>query len=107
LIATGEVESNLEILSEVLNTLKVHGFELNLSKCTFLKRRVEFLGYVLSAEGITMSPRHTEAIDKFRKPSNTHEVQRFLGLTNYFRKFIQNYALKAKPLQDIFVKKRK
>jgi len=49
-----------------------------------LKRKIEFLGYVVSAEGITLSPRHTEAIKNYKQPANVTEVQRFLGLTVIF-----------------------
>jgi len=51
-----------------------------------------------------LSAKHTEAIDKFNVPSNVHEVQRFLGLASYFRKFIRNFALKAKPLLELLKK---
>lgn len=48
-----------------------------------------------------MSTRHTEAIKNFPQPSKKVQLQQFLGLTNYFRKFIKNYALIAKPLHSL------
>jgi len=71
---------------------------LTIKKCIFLKIEIEFLGYVISYNKATLSLRHTEAINKFKQPTNVHKVQRFLGLANYFWKFIKNFSLKAKPL---------
>jgi len=69
--------------------------------------QIEFLGYIISAERITLSPRYIEVIKKFKQPRNVQEVQRFLGLCSYFRKFIQDYALKARLLQDLLKKSSK
>jgi len=104
LIPTETVEENLLLVEEVLVTLKRYKFEINYSKCQFLKSKVEFLGYVISQNNITLNTKHTEAINAFKVPSNAHEVQRFLRLASYFRKFIRNFALKAKPLQELLKK---
>jgi len=100
-IATKTVEENLEILKEVLIILKKYELELNLSKCMFLKKEIEFLGYNISEKGISLSAKHVRAILDFPQPTTVKQVQAFLGLTNYFRRFIKDYALKAKPLQDL------
>lgn len=104
LIVTENIDENLLVLEDVLLILRKYGFELNFKKCQFLKMQIEFLGYVVSENGITLSQRHTEAIHNFVQSSNLVEVQRFLGLANYFRKFIKNYALKAGPLQNLLKK---
>lgn len=104
LIPTETVEENLKTLEEVLTLLKRYGFELNYKKCQFLKRKVEFLGYIITSNRITLSPRHTEAVRKFRQSCNVHETQQFLGLASYFRKFVQNFATKAKPLYNLLKK---
>ena len=104
LIATITVGENLDILKETLLLLKCYGLELNYNKCLFLRKSVEYLGYVVSAEGITLSSGHIEAVQKFPTPTKVVEVQRFLGLTNFFRKYIPNYAAKAKPLHDLLKK---
>jgi len=104
LIASASIKENLKTLSEVLVTLKKYQLELNLSKCLFLKREMEYLGYLVSCNGITMSSRHIKAILDFPYPKNIRELQSFLGLTGYFRRFIENYALKAKPLYELLKK---
>ncbi|KMQ90234.1 retrovirus-like pol polyprotein, partial [Lasius niger] len=104
LIPSITVQDNLSVLKEVLLLLKRYNFEVNYNKCMFLKKELEYLGYILSPSGITLSVRHVEAVNNFPKPKKLVELQRFLGLTNYFRKFIKNYAKLAKPLQDLLRK---
>lgn len=69
-----------------------------------LAEKDRFLGYIISNGRISLSPKHTEAIKEFPQPRNVHEVQRFIGLTSYFRKFIKDFALKAKPLYNLLKK---
>lgn len=71
LIASESVEENLITLEEVLLVLKKYRFELNYEKCLFLKTEIEFLGYVISGEGITLSARHTEAIREYHPISTS------------------------------------
>lgn len=101
LIPTNNVKDNLNILYEALVLLKKYDFVINFEKCQFLKNSIEYLGYVISDKGITLSDRHVQAVKSFPPPANTLQVQRFLGLTNYFRKFIPDYASKAKPLHTL------
>lgn len=107
IIATGTVKANLEILRDVFIILKQYSFELNLSKCKFLKKEIEYLGYIVSENKITISERHTSVIKNFPQPGSIREVQQFLGLTNFFRKFIRNYMVKAKPLRALLRKAAK
>jgi len=104
LIPSVTVEQNLRTLREVLCCLKKHRFELNYKKCLFLRKSLEFLGYVISSDGITLSDRHVEAIRAYKQPGNVIEVQRFLGLANYFRRFIKDFSLKARPLHELLRK---
>lgn len=98
LIATRMIEENLTFLFEVLVLLKKYNLELNLSKCAFLQEEIEYLGYNVTKRGITLNDRHVYAIKNFPQPRTVKEVQSFLGSTNYFRRFIKDYALKAAPL---------
>jgi len=104
LIPLKSVDENIQTLKETLILLKRYGFEINYKKCLFLKTKIEFLGYVISHNEASLSPRHTEAINKFKQPTNVHEVQRFLGLLSYFRKFIKDFSLKARPLHNLLRK---
>lgn len=100
LIPSSSIENNLETLYKVLVLFKQYSLELNFKKSLFLRKTIEYLGYIVSASGITLSSRHTDAIKNFPYPTKTVELQRFLGLTNYFRKFIENYAHIAKPFAN-------
>jgi len=81
LIPTTSVQENLDIIKKVLLLFKQHRFEVNYAKCHFLKTTVEYLGYILSPSGITISQRHTDVIQNFPIPKKVIHIQRFLGLT--------------------------
>lgn len=100
LIPSASIQDNLIIIKEVLLLLKRHGFEVNFEKCLFLRRELEYLGYTLSSSRITLSAHHIEAVNNFPRLRKLIEVQRFLGLANYFR-FIKDFARIAKSLQDL------
>lgn len=104
LIPSETIEENLDTLKRTLTLLKQYGFTVNFDKCQFLKESVEYLGYSLSPSGITLSERHVEAVKRFPIPTTVVQVQRFLGLTNYFRKFIYDYASKARALNNLLRK---
>lgn len=104
LIHTDTVQENLEITKQVLTLLKKYQLHVNYKKSKFLRKSIEYLGYIISPQGITLSQRHIDAVRNFPQPSKVVEVQRFIGLTNYFRKFIQDYAVKAKPLYSLLRK---
>jgi hypothetical protein len=94
----------LRILETVLNVLKDNGLTLRLSKCVFLTEEIEYLGHVVSNSTVRPSSRKTQAVKEFPIPTNVHRVRQFLGLTGYFRKFIANYAVRAKPLSYLLQK---
>ena len=76
------------------------------SKCEWAKEKVTFLGHVISAEGKQPDPRNTEKIKNAKIPTNRKEVQSFLGLAGYYRKFIKDYATIARPVQELVRKDR-
>ena len=74
------------------------GLKLKLKKCTFLQREITFLGHVLSDQGVKAHPGKLAAVDKWPVPTSKLQVQQFMGLVNYFRKFIPDLSRKAAPL---------
>ncbi|GFS93568.1 retrovirus-related Pol polyprotein from transposon 17.6 [Trichonephila clavipes] len=85
----------------ILEVASKYGLEMKFKECQFLRRKVEFLGHVVENGTIRPSIEKTIAIKKFPVPTTVKQVQSFLGLTGYFRKFIPAYSQIAKPLNDL------
>ncbi|XP_054721961.1 uncharacterized protein LOC129231620 [Uloborus diversus] len=104
LIPSVDEVDGINKLRKVLQIASEYGLDLNIKKCQFLKREIEFLGHVIKNGKIMPSSCKTSAVQNFPLPKNVKDIQKFLGLTGYFRKFIQHYALIAKPLSDLLRK---
>ncbi|OJT06055.1 Transposon Tf2-12 polyprotein [Trametes pubescens] len=85
----------------VLERLRSAGLFANAKKCTFDQPEVEYLGYILGADGIKMHPSKLETIADWPAPASVKDVQSFLGLTNFYRRFIDNYAQIVLPLNAL------
>lgn len=105
LIIPGQTEEEgIRKLEKVLNRAEEFGLEFNWTKCHFLRTEIQYLGYIICDNEIRPSKEKIKAVINFKKPINIKSVQSFLGLTGYFRKFIRNYSLLAKPLTDLLKK---
>lgn len=100
-IATETFEEHIEILTEVLTLVREYGLELNLVKCKFAYREIEYLGYLVSEKGIRPSDGHIRTIKEYPMPTNAKELLRCLGLFSYFRRFVENFSRRAKPLTQL------
>lgn len=96
LIAIETIEENVAALKEVFSILVENLLELKLQKCSFLKDKIEYLGYVIDKEGIKPNPENLKAVFNSPVPNNIRQLQSFLGLTSYFRRFIENFSIVAK-----------
>ena len=85
-------KEHLEHLEEIFIRLKAAGLKLKLEKCCFFKKHIQYLGHLISAEGIQPLPEKLESITKMPAPKNPKEVKQFLGLVGYYRKFIPRFA---------------
>ena len=101
LIFSHSAEEHVAHLRTVLERLEQHQFYCKLSKCDFFKSSVTFLGHIVSADGVRPDPRKTAAVQGWSVPSGVPELRAFLGLANYFRKFIRAYAAMAAPLTNL------
>ncbi len=95
---------HIEHLREVFELLKKAGMKVKIQKCRFAQKSVEYLGHIVSAEGIKADPKKLLAVRNFSPPKNLNELRSFLGLANYYRRFIANFANLAHALKKKFKK---
>src|SRR5580765_567162 len=101
IVLSNNYEDGLDRLRMVFETASKAGLNINWKKCCFLKRRVEFLGHIIEDGTVRPSERKTEAVKRFAELKNIRQVQVFLGLSGYFRKFIADYSRIARPLSNL------
>jgi hypothetical protein len=101
LIFSRTYEEHVQHVRKVMDKLKKHKIPLKLSKCEFHKNKIGFLGYIVSSEGLAPDPKKVQAIEEWPEPKTVKETQSFLGLINYYRKFILNFSKLAKPLTEL------
>jgi hypothetical protein len=97
-------EEHLEHLQDVFNRLRDAGLKLGPDKCHFCKRELGFLGHVISAEGIAPDPAKVDKVQNFPVPTNLTELRGFIGLASYYRRFIQDFAQIAAPMNKLLKK---
>ena len=107
IIFSKSFELHLIDLQNVFKVLQTVGLKLNLKKCSFFKETVSYLGHVISKNGILPDPSKQRAINNYPVPTNADQIRSFLGLANYYRKFIDNFAEKAHPLTELTKKNAK
>ena len=89
LVATNTKEGHDELVEEVLKRLEENNLFVKPEKCKWKIREVEFLGVVIGSRGVEMQKEKVEEVLNWSAPRNVKEVQKFLGLTNYYRRFIK------------------
>ena len=94
-------EDLLLTLGGVFEKLRKAGLKLKPSKCNFFKEEIEFLGHVVSKEGIATNPSKVQAIQDWPIPKTVHDIKSFTGFVGYYRKFIPNFCKIARPLNDL------
>lgn len=104
LIPAKSFEQGMIRLKEVFELLKESGLTLKLSKCKFMHNQRDFLGFDINSNGIRPGSNKTNAVSNFSPPKNQQEVRRFLGLAGFFRRFIKDFAILARPLTALLKK---
>jgi hypothetical protein len=100
LIATTDMDSHLQVLHQVLVILSDNHLLMNPDKSVFAQSSVTYLGHSISAAGISPMDSHVTAIQDFPTPTSVKQLQRFLGLLNFYRRFLPNVAGVLRPLTD-------
>src|SRR6185503_19096996 len=97
-------EQHLEHVAAVFQLLHEHQFKIKLSKCSFAKQELPYLGHIISAEGVATDPGKVKIIQNWPVPISVKELCSFLGMTGYYRKFVQHFGVIAKPLTNLLKK---
>jgi cleavage and polyadenylation specificity factor subunit 1 len=100
LVASSSVEDHRRHVREVLKRLADNGLVLNTDKCVWEQPQLEFLGHMVSAAGIAPLPSRVAAVGNFPRPSTVQQLQAFLGMFNFYRKFVPAAAAIIRPLTD-------
>lgn len=104
-IVTGkDTEEHLANLRKVLNALKTAGFKLNKDKCKFMTDSLDYLGYKINKDGLQPTADKLEAVIQAPKPKNVTQLRSFLGLINFYGKFVPNLATVLHALYDLLKK---
>ncbi|KAL0350215.1 UNVERIFIED_CONTAM: Transposon Ty3-G Gag-Pol polyprotein [Sesamum radiatum] len=95
---------HLHHLRRVLELLRTHKLYAKQSKCSFAQQQVEYLGHVISIEGVSTDPQKVQCMRNWPAPTLVKALMGFLGLTGYYRKFIKGYGIISKPLTTLLKK---
>jgi len=106
IVGTETEEGHDELVAEVVKRLEENDLYVKPEKCKWKVRKVEFLSVVIGLEGIRMEKKKVKGVLEWPTPKCVKDVQKFLGLANYYCQFIEGFATVARPLHDL-VKKDK
>lgn len=107
LISGATEEEHLQNLDKVLAILGAAGIKLNRDKCAFLLPKIEYLGHVIDEQGLHPTEEKVKAIKEAPRPKNISELRAFLGIINYYGKFLPNLSTQLAPLHELLQKKAK
>ena len=103
-VFSSSFEEHLEHLSSIFDRLTQANLKLQPQKCRFALPKVSYLGHQISSKGIEPDPQKVSSVKEFPTPKNKKELQSFLGLVNYYRRFILGFSHVAIPLNKLLKK---
>ena len=107
LIYSKTKEERKEHLKIVLQELREHQLFTKFSKCDFFKDKILYLGHVVPKEGISVDPEKIRAIEDWSAPKDVTDVRYFMGITGYYRRFIEGFSRIANPITSLQKKGKK
>jgi len=100
-------EGHEKLVAEVIRRLEENDLYVKPEKCKWRVREIEFLGIVIGLEGIKMEEGKVKGVLEWPTPQCVKDIQKFLGLANYYRRFMEGFATVARPLHDLVKKDKK
>lgn len=104
LIYSNSLSDHIHYLRSVLQVLCQHQLFAKMGKCTFGQTEIEYLGHVISKNGVAIDPAKIQIIQQWPSPKNITQLRAFLGLIGYYRRFIKGYGVICRPLFDALKK---
>ena len=96
-------KEHLHRLKAVFNKLKAPGLKLKPSKCDLFKEQINYLRHVVSKEGVSTDPEKIKTVTEWPQPTTVTEVRSLMGFVSYYRRFIPNFSIVAKPLKKLLL----
>ncbi|GBP06327.1 Retrovirus-related Pol polyprotein from transposon 17.6 [Eumeta japonica] len=98
IIFSTSLQEHINSINLIFQRLQEANLKVQLDKSEFLKKETEFLGHIVTPSGIKANPKKIECVKNFPIPKTPKQIKQFLGLTGYYRKFIKDYSMIAKPM---------
>ena len=98
LVGTETEEGHDKIVEEILKRLEENDLYIKPEKCVWKVQKIGFLGVVIGPDGIEMEKKKVNRVLSWPEPKNVKDIRKFLGLANYYRRFIKNFAQVARPM---------
>lgn len=104
LVYCKNLEDRVPHLKEVLQIMRDHQLFAKKSKCSFAQPQMEYLGHIISGQGVSTDPEKVKAMVDWPSPNTVKQLRGFLGLTGYYMRFIKNYGIICQPLHQLLRK---
>ena len=95
---------HLEHVKQAFEILRHHKFFLKVNKCSFEQQELEYLGHIVTDQGVKVDQNKIQVMLDWPRPTNVSELYGFLGLTGYYRKFVRHYGILSRPLTNLLKK---